>query len=266
MSDTEKILERLDSINSTVLALSDRVSKIELRTPVDVGADPPPVVDDQQDRQDGGATGDNDVSVSPYYDSVRVSTDIQRDFESLKDSLNRVPLPKDYKINDSARGIGKDNKSTLTVLSKCARFAETGLKVFVTLQPISEDEQLITLQKNDVQKLFTVLAAQANFLQGEYASLVVKATFDEETSRLFRSFENNTGAFSNQSLQNIRLAAELASHSSQRSRGRGRGNWTPNRGYRGFRGAHRGDFHNRDFHNRGFFPTRPPGREDTADS
>ena len=36
---------------------------------------------------------------------------------------------------------GKDNKSTLTVLSKCARFAETGLKVFVTLQPISEDEQ-----------------------------------------------------------------------------------------------------------------------------
>ena len=157
MSDTEKILERLDSINSTVLALSDRVSKIELRTPVDVGADVPPVVDDQQDRQDGGATGDNDVSVSPYYDSVRVSTDIQRDFESLKDSLNRVPLPN--KINDSARGIGKDNKSTLTVLSKCARFAETGLKVFATLQPISEDEQLITLQKNEVQKLFTVLAA-----------------------------------------------------------------------------------------------------------
>ena len=49
------------------------------------------------------------------------------------------------------------------------------------------------------------------FLQAEYSAFVVNSTFNAETSRLFRSFENNASAFSESSLRNIRVAAELSS-------------------------------------------------------
>ena len=107
------------------------------------------------------------------------------------------------KVNDSAKVIGKDSKSALDVVSKCARYAETGLKAIASLQPEREDEQTITLQKDEIQKLFTIFSAQVNFQQAVYANLVVKSTFDDEASRIFRSFENNTGAFTDRSLQNI---------------------------------------------------------------
>ena len=144
---------------------------------------------------------------------------------------------KKYKVNESAKGIGKDSKATLGVVSKCARYAETGLKAIASLQPEREDEQTITLQKNEIQKLFTIFSAQVNFLQAEYANLVVKSTFDDET-------------------RNIRLAAELSSHRSQPARGRARGTPITFRGTgRGFRGfQHRGDY-------RGGFPSRPTSRE-----
>ncbi|GFR84553.1 reverse transcriptase [Elysia marginata] len=61
-----------------------------------------------------------------------------------------------------------------------------------------------------MQGLFLTFASQINFLQSKYASLVVNSTFNAETSRLFRSFENNSAAFNDSSLRNVRVAAELA--------------------------------------------------------
>ena len=113
-------------------------------------------------------------------------------------------------------------------MSKCARFAETGLKVLTTL-PDERDSSSVSVQREDLESIFVVFAAQINFLQSEHASLVVKSTFNDETSRIFRSFENNASSFSRQSLQNVRIAAELASihgrtnTASQGWRGRRRG-------------------------------------------
>ena len=120
MSESNKIIERLDTISRAVTSLSDRVNNIEIQRSshddnvTQSPAQPPVDVDVQG--QDGGAIGE-DVPVSPYYNAVGASADIQREFDSLKDSLNRVQIPKRYKVNDSTRGIGKDGKPTLTVLS-----------------------------------------------------------------------------------------------------------------------------------------------------
>ncbi|GFR67202.1 hypothetical protein ElyMa_001991800 [Elysia marginata] len=217
MSDLEAILQKLDVIQESVSSLTSRVSSIEVETrsrsqqgdtehvhhDVSAGASPDNHHNDQ-----------THPTPSPYDTTVGASgcRVIQREFDNVRDSLIRVPLPKHYKVNDSAKGISKDCKSTLSVISKCARYAETGLKAIASLQPNQEDEHSMTLEKEEIQKLFTVFSAQINFLQAEFANQVVKSTFDEETSRIFRSFENNTGAFSGSALQNIRLAAELASH------------------------------------------------------
>jgi hypothetical protein len=93
----------------------------------------------------------------------------------------------------------------------------------------------VTLSYQDVQQLFIILSSEINFLQSEYAALVVKSTFNEETSRLFRSFDNNQAAFSPMQLQNVRIAADLASiqarHGLSRGRARGRSCGYNSRGY-----------------------------------
>lgn len=134
--------------------------------------------------------------------------DIQKDFDSIRDQVSRYQLPNNLRVVDNSRGIKNDLKGQLQIIKQCARFAETGLKVIGASTSREEDQSAI---RADIEKLYTVLCAQIQFLQSEYANLVVKSTFNEETSRLFRSFENNTSAFTQQSLQNIRIAAELAS-------------------------------------------------------
>ena len=267
MRDLEGILNKLVFINDSVRSLADRVSNIELENQSSRSTS-------NQNTTEHNGGPDNTASdagvgltptdlaqllaTSPYDNTLGASSgaDIQREFDHVRDSLTRVSIPKKCKVNDSAKGIGKDSKASLGVVSKCPRYAETGLKAIASLQPEREDEQTITLLKDEIQKLYTIFLAQVNFLQAEYANLVVKSTFDDETSRIFRSFENNTGAFTDRSLRNIRLAAELASHRSQPARGRARGTPITFRGTgRGFRGfQHRGDY-------RGGFPSRPTSPE-----
>ena len=124
--------------------------------------------------------------MSPY-STTGASADEQREYDRLRDSLNRVPLPKNYKVNDSAKGIGKEGRQTLAIISKCARFSETGLKVLAVLQPVSEDSNVVTLQKEDLQKLFTVFAAQINFVQGEF-ELITNVLISNSKISLFAFF------------------------------------------------------------------------------
>lgn len=157
---------------------------------------------------------------SPFVSPIDINAaDAQRDFDRIRDSLQRVPVPAYLKVNDAASGIKQECKGALKVVSKCARYAETGLKL---ISQIPEDN----IQREDIENIFTIFAAQVQFLQSEYASLVVRSTFNEETSRIFRSFETNATSFSASALQNVRLAAELSAAQSRL------GN-TPQSAYRG---------------------------------
>ena len=164
--------------------------------------------------------------------------DIQKKFDSLKDSLAKIQLPPECKVNESQQGIKSDCKPPLKIITKTARFAETGLKLISQLNTQNPDSELYTLTATDIEKLYIIFQAQINYLQSEYSGLVVRSTFDEETSRLFRAFQNNSQAFSERSLNNVRLAAELTSISSRHSRG------SSSRGFRG-NSSYRRSFGNR---------------------
>lgn len=177
--------------------------------------------------------------VSPSNPSGFGAADVQRDYERLRDSLIRVPVPHNLRVHDTSSGLKQDCRPILKVISKCARYSETGLKVLSQI-PDSNEEQIL-VSKYDLENLFIIFAAQNNFLQSEYASLVVRSTFNEDTSRIFRSFENNQASFSPEALQNVRVAAELASTQARftsrgrgrRGRGQGYRNYTTWRGQRG---------------------------------
>ena len=156
----------------------------------------------------------------------RLKTDYLKEFDQVKDSVARITLPQHLKLVDSQTGIKAESKRTLEVISKTAHIAETGFKILSSLTPTTTNSDTqpnsVTVSQDNLGALFTLFAAQMQFLQQEYANIVVKNTFDEETSRLFRQFENHTSAFSSSQLANVRVAAELAAVSSRQNRRRGR--------------------------------------------
>ena len=140
------------------------------------------------------------------------TADISRQFDSLKERLSRAQLPTQLKINETSSGIKQEFRPSLKIISKCARHAETGLRLLsVISNPDNElPDHSFKLSADDVQDLYAIFASQTTFLQSEYANIVVKSTFNAETSRLFRSFENNGAAFTDSSQRNVPIAAELA--------------------------------------------------------
>lgn len=169
----------------------------------------------------------------------------QKDFESVKDKYSKHHLPQHLKVHDPAGGIKQDCKPALKILSKSARYTETALKILTDICP-----NQLSYGNPEINDLFSVLAAQINFLQSEYSGLVVRSTFDEETSRLFKSLESNSSAFSERSLGNVRVAAELAAISARNGRGSSR---PPNRG-RGSRGYYNQGASNHNLYGgRGFY-------------
>lgn len=209
VSQSQSADSRSDTIDHRPSLSSSRAGKSRLATVADpIG---PGFQLQSEDNPELAASNLLTTSNEPRIEGDPALVDVHRDFESLRDSHSRVTLPSHLKVNDSTRGIKNEFKPTLNILSKCARYAETGLKVLGS-NPAPDTELL--------EKLFTVLSAQISFLQAEYSNLVVRSTFNEETSRLFRSFENNTGAFSQTALNNVRIAAELASYTNQTSQQR----------------------------------------------
>lgn len=205
------------------------------------------------------ASGQGPVDPSPPADNASAYSGAS--FDQVRDKYSRHTLPQHLKVHDPAAGIKNECKPALKILSKSARFTETALKIISDLCP-----QHIPIENQEINDLVSVLTAQINFLQSEYSGLVVRSTFDEETSRLFRSLESNSSAFSERSLSNVRVAAELAAIAGRNSRG-------AQRASRGGRGSSRGHgYSNRGFYNSsssysnnrfrgggGAFPERPNG-------
>ena len=172
-----------------------------------------------------GATGGNSDSSA--------AVELGQYFDRVRDSLQRVQLPADCKLFDSQVGIKQECKATLKVISKCGRFAETGLKLYGQwISSGTRDTQGggMCLSEDDLQRMFYVLLGQVYFLRSEYASLVVASNFDQNTTRYFRQFENNQGAFGERSLNNIRVAAELSNLTNRNVNTSGRGRWNGGRG------------------------------------
>ena len=172
---------------------------------------------------------------SPTQEDPDCAAEVFREYEQVRDSLQRIKLPNELKLFDTQAGIKQECKGTLKVISKAGRFTETALRWVIDSQAerykADDRGENVLLPSQKIQDLFAIFTAEMNFLKEEYTALLVKSTLNEEISRLFRSLEGNKTAFSPQSLQNVRIAAELSTIQARQNSGtftRGRG-----RGYRG---------------------------------
>uniref|UniRef100_A0A8W8K9C7 Uncharacterized protein n=1 Tax=Magallana gigas TaxID=29159 RepID=A0A8W8K9C7_MAGGI len=133
-----------------------------------------------------------------------IGPDTQGEFQTLKDTLNRVKLPSELKLNESRQGIQRADQAVYHVLTKCARYAETSLKLLSTIEPGTK------ISSETLEQFFLINQAQIQYLQDEYASILVNSQFDSTTSKLFRALQKNTSGLTASSLETLRSAASLS--------------------------------------------------------
>ena len=233
----------LTDIQDRLLALEIKitVSQPEENVPGDDNLDLGPTAGATVVQPDPDLVGDP-AEVVDTCASHRLTNDILKNFDRVKDCLAKVTLPSNLKVQDSTAGIKQDGKAALRIISKSARFAETSLKQLSVISARQQEDKTVVVSDEELAALFTLSAAQIRFLQSEFASLVVRNTFDEETSRLFKSFENHASAFNSSSIQNLRIAADLAVARERASKSFARGRGFPR--HRNFRQHGRGRGYN----------------------
>ncbi len=170
-----------------------------------------------------GATGGQ--ANSPQNTFVNV----QQEFAAIRDSLSRVRLPSDLKVNDTSVGVQRSDQQRLKVVSRCSRYTETLIKLISSLQAD-------TVTAGDLQDLLTVCVAEVRFLQEEHAMMLVGNNFGDGVEKLYRSLRSNTTP---EALETLQAAVLLGGHSNAgRARGQQRGGYYPGNNGRWNRGGY----------------------------
>lgn len=234
--EIEKLSEKIDILSTNIGRIDDGVKSLHGRVKAiedkqthgkgdnvephaQVGQPVPNEVD--QEGAVGGSVQNPLTNLTDY-------TNIQQEFTVIKDSLQRVRLSNELKVNDSSVGIQRADQPRHKVVSKCARYAETLIKLLSSLNAE-------TVSQGDIQDLLTICIAQVRYLQEEQSMMLVNSSFGGNVERLYRTLRNNSAQFSPESLETLQAAVVLGGHAQnnpgnqrgQNYRGQGQ-----NQGYR----------------------------------
>ena len=184
-------------------------------------------------------TGKRQVSHTAQGNSQR--SDIQEYYKSIKDAIQRVKIPPELKVDDSRKCVKRQEQGKAAIISACAGYGETLLKLLLTLEPEKP------LKEGDLDDLLTIISAQLRYLQEERALVLVNSSLGEGVGRLYRNFRDNTSMFPPSTIDTLQSLVTLYNASNpntQSNRGHGRGSYRGqdyrrfDRNYsRGFRGG-----------------------------
>lgn len=232
----DKIAEDLAKLTTAVTKLNDNITKIDDRVAqceyfCKTVSDKEKNTSSNDDRKDGHEAP-NTVQLDgsgylPPSSELNFSTvDVQREFKSIKEAYARKTLPPELVLNAERSGIKSEDKPKLNVLIGVSRYSETALKVLAS----SNGEQL---NKPQLDELATCITSLQNYIQEEYWNLVVRNTFNPETSTWFKQLQRNSSSFPETAINNLQKAATLATAAQQQSQNSSRGNRGGSRPYRG---------------------------------
>lgn len=253
----QAIEDKLDKLLKNQQEVTDRLSRLELshNNAQNLGDDSGEGVQDDQDGNEGAAGGP--TSIAEGAATIPSGLDLERNFDTIKETLKSVKLPNHLRVFDYKTGITADCQATNAVIGKCARYTETGLKWCAMMRHKLASGETIDLA--DIDIIQQVLQAEVNFLQGKFSTLIVKSSFDKDVSKFYELLNKGNSAFDDQSIRHLQAAVELQNARTRQNtvqpqvqRGRGRG------GYGQYRfGQNRGRDVFNQFSQRGFPQRRP---------
>ena len=184
--------------------LLQRIEKLESAFSVNNNNSQPAQAQDQRLEGHPGPSIHSDIA-------AEADSDIQGEYAAIRDSLQRVKLPPDLRLHDgNKQGIRRPDQAIGTILTKCARYLESTLKL------LSRDQVSIDQELSD--NIFKVTVAHLRYVQDEYASLLVQGTFDPVTTRMFKAMQRNNSAFSPDQVQILQSAAAISAAAMRPSR------------------------------------------------
>ena len=132
------------------------------------------------------------------------SPNLKWEYEALRDSLVKVVLPPEYRINDPKAGINSKDKEVAAILGRSGRFVETGLKIVSEVQKSwNQDNQSTGVL---VDNLLLSLTAHMRYIQEEYTSLQVGGQYGNQTKQVFKSLQRNTSNLNPEGIENLKTA------------------------------------------------------------
>ena len=164
--------------------------------------------------------------------SIKDSCTVQKEFNAIRNALQRVKLPNDLVVADNRRqGVSRKDQIRMNVVAECAKYVETSLKLLSTIQSAGE------ISEGDIQDLITVQIAQVRYLQEEHSLILVNNSFGDGVEKIYRNLRKHPTHFPPDAIDALQAAVTLNSHQqTSEPRGRGRGSYSF-RGGRGGRGS-----------------------------
>ena len=277
-----QILERMDKMES---AFSDRMRKIE----DSLQADNTSEAEDPEDTEEvssftgfstlarqsdsgpqGGGSSELNASfrrrdgpVAPRSKKERPTTirskDLKWEYEALRDTVSRLKLPADYRMNDSKSGISSKDKEQAAILVRSGKYIETGLKLMGEVQKNWNQREMVAELLDGV---LLSLTAHMRYIQEEHGSLYVGGQYGMQTKNIYRTMQRCTSNLTSEDIETLKTAVSITpmpvqgvpqSQPGQRG-GFRQNNW---RGRGQFRGGSRG-FRGNNFNNFGYQPRGIP--------
>jgi hypothetical protein len=163
---------------------------------------------------------------NPVQNLVESSVDIQEEFRIISDSVSKIRLRPEHKLNDKGN-VKQSLRNTAQILKRCSRYTETILKLLGRVDPAKPDIQ-------SFGDLFVCATAEISYLQDEYANLLAENRYGPDTASVFRDLQSNTSLFNQERVEKLRSAVELqgayARSQENRSGGNRKSGWQYNSG------------------------------------
>ena len=199
--DSKQLKDLKDLLESRFDSLETRLSQLESKGPnkkahvtlrsVSAGS-----AQDLVSGQDGDPQGAVGYAHADDNDSHDIELHkLQDAYRALKDSVQKVVLPSDLKLQASKSGIKAEFSQIANVIDKSAGYVETAFKLLLSISGASEVE--------GIDKLVLCLTAHMNFLKAEKSVTFVSSTFDKDTGKLFRQFRDQTSLLSSADIQTL---------------------------------------------------------------
>ena len=177
---------------------------------------------------------------------------LQQQYKSIKDSVQKIRLPPGLKLETSLRGVGQQFNKTARVIHAAADYSETLLKLLLSIDTSTDP---IVITDDLVDCLAVAVTAQVRYLQSEKSVCFVSGRFGEDVGNLFREFKTHAASLSSNDIGVLKDVIELSAARQPRGRGfnnqrqqRGFGNQNrPQRSYYSRRGGHSSQFSSRNY-------------------
>ena len=114
---------------------------------------------------------------------ARVDSSVQDEYKGIKDKVASVKIPQELRCGTSKAGIRREDSNAANIISNCAKYVETTIKLLWSLDEEPTKEELI--------EVFQIQKAHIDYLRQEHSALLVSSQLVVKHHSYLKIFPGN---------------------------------------------------------------------------